>query len=146
MKKLLTILLISFLAVFLSMTAFAERLPDNIADPDIDAFLNSDYFDGWAYVNDEEYFDFAGEWSYTAIAYESGNINIIKESTGGLPTFTTADDSNFGTWDTVNFDTHNLYFQDLDDDPDDNDVPLDPMTTILMAFLTCVNLLKIQIF
>ncbi len=37
--------------------------------------------------------------------------------------FTTADDSNFGTWDTVNFDTHNLYFQDSDGP---YNVPLNP--------------------
>ena len=118
MKKLSTILLISFLAVFLSMTAFAGSLPYNI--PDHNAFLNSDYFNDWEYVDD---FIFTGEWYYTAIAFESGNINTIKESTGGSTTFTTADDSNFGTWDTVNFDNDNLYFQDSDGP---YNVPLNP--------------------
>jgi len=116
MKK---ILLILALAVFcLPMTTFAGSLPYNI--PNHNAFLNSSYFNDWEYKDD---LTFTGEWRYTAIAFESGNINIIKESTGGSSTFTTADYSNFGTWDTVNFNTDNLYFQDSDGP---FNVPLNP--------------------
>ncbi len=117
MKKILMILAI--VVFFLPMTVFAGSLPYNIPDH-FDFLENSGYFNDWNYVDD---FIFSGEWYYTAIGFESGNINIIKESTGGLPTFTTADDGNFGTWDTVNFDTHNLYFQDSDGP---YNVPLNP--------------------
>ena len=59
-------------------------------------------------------YDFSGLWRYTAIGSEAGNINITKESTGGAVTFSTGDTSNWGSWDTINFDTQRLYFQDSD--------------------------------
>jgi hypothetical protein len=56
---------------------------------------------------------------FTAIGRESGNTNDIdKTATPGLDSldtllsFSTATASNWGTWDTVNFDTENLFFED----------------------------------
>ena len=81
-----------------------------------------DFLDDNTYFNDYKEiasYDFSGEWQYTAIAFESGHINYISESPGGTKTFTTqgkstATPGNFGTYDTINFDTANLYFSDGD--------------------------------
>jgi len=63
--------------------------------------------------------DFSGEWMYTAIGRESGNTNDIdKTASAGLGsldtllTFSTSNISNWGVWDTVDFDTENLFFED----------------------------------
>ncbi len=65
--------------------------------------------------------DFSGQWIYTAIARESGHTNDIDQSVNAgvgaadtLLTFTTASTANWGTWQTVNFDTENLFFEDSD--------------------------------
>lgn len=114
MKKNLTVLL-SFLLIFGFVgISSANSLPYDIGDAT--GFLNSTYFNGYTQITDD--FEFTGEWYYTAIAFESGNINTIKEN-GGSPTFTTkdvtlGDTKNFGTWNTVNFHTANLYFSDYD--------------------------------
>jgi hypothetical protein len=83
----------------------------------INSFLNHELFPG----NESQLLslDFSGEWIYTAIARESGHTNDIDQAVtagnGGLNsllTFTTANSSNWGQWFTVNFDTHNLFFED----------------------------------
>lgn len=63
--------------------------------------------------------DFNGEWMFTAIGRESGNTNDIDKtasagvgSLNSLLTFSTANTNNWGVWDTVNFDTENLFFED----------------------------------
>ncbi len=63
--------------------------------------------------------DFSVEWMYTAIGRESAHTNDIDNtsSTGNgaldtLLTFSTSNTSNWGVWDTVNFDTENLFLED----------------------------------
>ncbi|MFT6992270.1 MAG: hypothetical protein ACJASL_004269 [Paraglaciecola sp.] len=63
--------------------------------------------------------DFSGEWIYTAIGRESAHTNDIdktasagNEALDTLLTFSTSNTSNWGVWDTVNFDTENLFFED----------------------------------
>jgi hypothetical protein len=65
--------------------------------------------------------DFSGEWIYNAIGRESGHTNDIDKATSTgfdsldtLLTFSTANPSNWGVWDTVDFDTENLFFEDSD--------------------------------
>ncbi|WP_306548137.1 PEP-CTERM sorting domain-containing protein [Desulfobulbus sp.] len=79
--------------------------------------------------------NFTGTWFYTAIAKESGNINTTEEPADGTPgagatkdglTFTTADMSNWGLWEDIDFSTTNLYFEDSDGL---YNVALDPYTT-----------------
>ena len=67
-------MMLAIVVFFLPMTVFAGSSPYNI--PDHNAFLNSGYFNDWEYVDD---LIFTGEWYYTAIAFESGHINTIKE-------------------------------------------------------------------
>jgi hypothetical protein len=117
MKKSL-ILLFVLLAVFMvAGISSAASMP--YAIDDIGSFLSdATYFNGFIEITDS--FDFSGTWNYTAIAFESGNINYIREAPGGTKTFTTADASNFGVMQSVDFDTDNLYFSD----GDPADVPL----------------------
>jgi hypothetical protein len=90
-------------------STLAGSLPYQIGNV-TDFLSNPTYFNGYTEI--DLGFDFKGVWKYTAIAYESGNINITKEATGGPVTFTTRNDANFGLWNTVDFEISNLYFQD----------------------------------
>ncbi len=113
MKKNLTILFSFLLIIGFAGISSANSLPYKIGNV-TDFLQNPTYFNGYTPINSN--FAFTGEWHYTAIAFESGNINTI---TGGSLTFTTdgvtaTNTKNFGTWGTVNFDTNNLYFQDSD--------------------------------
>jgi hypothetical protein len=63
--------------------------------------------------------DFSGEWMCTAIGRESAHTNEIDNTASAgngvldtLLTFSTSNTSNCGVWDTVNFDTENLFFED----------------------------------
>ncbi len=115
MKKIMRILLSLFIFFLFAGISNAGFMPYGIGD--IKDFLDDNtYFNGYTEVTS---YDFIGEWQYTAIAFESGHINYISESPGGTKTFTTqgistATPGNFGTYDTVNFDTANLYFSDGD--------------------------------
>jgi hypothetical protein len=109
MKKNLTILFSVVLIFGFTGISSGAFLPYGIGD--VENFLgDSTFFNGYSEITDP--FDFSGTWEYTAIAFESGNINYIDE--GGLPTFTTAGSGNFGVMDLVNFDTDNLFFSDSD--------------------------------
>ena len=109
MKKILTVLFSLFLIFGFSGISGAGSTPYSIGN--VTDFLNdSTYFNGYHEITTA--FDFSGEWWYTAVAFESGNINYTSESIAGPQTFTTASTGNFGTYDTVNFDTANLYFSD----------------------------------
>lgn len=121
MKRMLLIGLLIW-GVFAVTPVSAAYLPYNIGH--VESFLNDpNYFNGWEDVDEK---DFSGEWVYTAIGYESGHINITHESDASTnTTFTTADSSNFGLMETVNFDTDNLFFQDSDGP---YNVKLDPNT------------------
>jgi hypothetical protein len=98
-----------------STSAGATFLPYNIGT--IDSFM-SDNFTSYHEVTS---LDFDGQWQYTAIAHESGNWNITEDSSG--TTFTTQDYSNWGSWESVNFDTDNIYFEDSNGP---YNIPLDP--------------------
>ena len=107
MKFFISTIIIVLINLTLSLPVSAGSLPYNIGH--IEDFLNDNtYFNGWEAVDQ---IDFSGAWDYTAIGFESGNINITYES---VTTFSTADDSNFGTYQTIDFDTGNLYFEDSD--------------------------------
>ena len=114
MKKFLVFVFSFFLLVGFIGTSNATRNPYDIVD--ISGFLNNTlYFNGSTKV--EYDIDFTGEWMYTAIAHESGNINITEESpvgnwSPGNSTFTTDNYLNWGIWNSVNFDQANLYFED----------------------------------
>jgi hypothetical protein len=113
MKKIMKLLISIFIIFLFAGISHAGFIPYRIGD--INDFLDDDtYFNGYT---EKTSYDFTGEWRYTAIAFESGNFNYISESPGGIKTFTTqgksiATPGNFGTLDTVNFDTANLYFSD----------------------------------
>ena len=116
MKFLISIIIIVLINLTLSLPVSAGSLPYNIGH--IEDFLNDNtYFNGWEAVDQ---IDFSGAWDYTAIGFESGNINITYESD---TTFSTANASNFGTYKTIDFDTGNLYFEDSDGP---SEVALDP--------------------
>ena len=116
MKKSFKSLLPAFILFLFYGTAFGGSMPFDIGH--ITHFLtNSTYFndDGNGnYFEALNSYNFSGQWDYTAIAFESGNINWVKEATSGPETFTTAAPTGFGIYDTVNFDNANLYFSDTD--------------------------------
>lgn len=119
--------LVLFLIISLSMSpAFAVSLPEYFEPPEetLETFLDGDYFNAYHEVFS---LDFSGIWNYTAIAHESNNWNIIKESNSGPTTFTTTDYSNWGLWNQVDFDLDGLYFSDTNGP---YDVSLDPYRTI----------------
>lgn len=123
MKKIVISLIGLAMCLCFVAPTFAGSLPYNIGN--IEDFLgNGTYFNGFTALNTN---DFAGEWAYTAIAYESGHINITHELDNGVKetTFTTANNSNFGSYATINFDNENLYFEDSDGP---YNVALDPYT------------------
>lgn len=99
--------------IVLAVYAHAHALYRPYAIGNITDFLNDAiYFGAGTYTEIKSDFDFKGTWWYTAIAFESGNINITRESATGTPSFTTQNSDNFGNYDTVNFDFDNLYFSD----------------------------------
>jgi hypothetical protein len=59
-------------------------------------------------------FDFSGTWQYTAIASEAANVNVTKDplSTSAV-TFTNTDKKNWGSLNFVDFNSQNIYFQDV---------------------------------
>ena len=111
MKKFISAIIVVLINLTLSLPVSANAIPYNIGH--IEDFLNdTSYFNGWEAITQK---DFSGAWDYTAIGFESGNINITQESfNAAATTFSTDDTSNFGTYQTINFDTNNLYFQDSD--------------------------------
>jgi hypothetical protein len=110
MKKCISAIIVVIINLTLSLQVSANALPYNIGH--IEDFLSNPlYFNGWEEVDQ---IDFSGIWDYTAIGFESGNINITQESVTNITTFSTANPANFGTYQTINFDTDNLYFEDSD--------------------------------
>tara|TARA_R110002096_G_scaffold96209_3_gene214974 strand:- start:112 stop:687 length:576 start_codon:yes stop_codon:yes gene_type:complete len=109
--------------VFIVQMAFAHNSIAGLIGPsgwngdNINGFLANGAFPG--IETSVSTLDFSGEWMYTAIGRESGNTNDIdKAATAGvasldtLLTFSTGNANNWGVWDTVNFDTENLFFED----------------------------------
>lgn len=111
MKLFISTIIVVLINLTLSLPVSANALPYNIGH--VEDFLNNTntmYFNGWEAVDQ---IDFSGAWDYTAIGFESGNINITQESVDAtFATFSTENYSNFGTYQTINFDTDNLYFED----------------------------------
>jgi hypothetical protein len=109
MRKILSAIFSLVLIFGLAGISSAGNLPYGIGT--VTDFLDdATYFNGYEEITDP--FGFSGSWDYTAVAFESGHINYISESPGGTQTFTTANTTNFGVMNNVNFNTHNLYFSD----------------------------------
>ena len=121
--KVLNVKLMVF--VFIVQMAFAHNSMAGLIGPsdwngdNINGFLANSAFPG--IETSVSTLDFSGEWNYTAIGRESGHTNDIDEtasagleSSNTLLTFSTANASNWGVWNTVNFDTDNLFFEDSD--------------------------------
>ena len=119
--KVLNVKLMVF--VFIVQMAFAHNSMAGLIGPsdwngdNINGFLANSAFPG--IETSVSTLDFSGEWNYTAIGRESGHTNDIDEtasagleSSNTLLTFSTANASNWGVWNTVNFDTDNLFFED----------------------------------
>jgi len=113
--------------VFIVQMAFAHNSIAGLIGPsgwngdNINGFLANGAFPG--IETSVSTLDFSGEWMYTAIGRELGNTNDIdKTASAGvgsldtLLTFSTANANNWGVWDTVDFDTENLFFEDSDGD------------------------------
>lgn len=122
MKK-ITALLAGAMLLLATGSALANQLPITGWGPTttIETFLDTAYFPGTeTFINAKNFG--SSSWHYTAIGFESGNYNIVKESTSASftstltppVTFTTRDTSNWGSWDSVDFATENLYFEDAD--------------------------------
>ena len=108
------IIIMAFCAsVFIAPIANADYLPYDISIET--SFLgNSTYFNGYSGPL-TALPAFTGNWQYTAIAFEAANVNITDE--GYSTTFSTANLTNWGEWNDVNFDSANIYFQDKTDGP-----------------------------
>ena len=131
--KLISLALIALVQIPL---ATAATFPgSNIAD--ITTYLgNSTYFNGYTELNA---IDFAGEWQYTALAYESGNINTVSLTTGtpDSSTFSTGSSSNFGQWKDINFSSQTMFFEDSNGP---YNVELDPFSTTNSSFFRVFQL------
>ena len=82
----------------------------------IESFILSEYFNEISPLNQIHEMTFDGVWAYTTIAFESGHTNIIKEKHGDTitVTFSTADQSNWGECQHIDFDSGGqLYFKDI---------------------------------
>jgi len=120
MKKKMSAILVGAMLLLASVSANALTLPTGTWS-DLQGFLDLSYFPGTEAQT--TVLDFTGSWQYTAIGAESGNYNLTEApvATAGWSgpllsptvTFTTANTANWGTWNEVNFDTGNLYFEDL---------------------------------
>lgn len=95
-------------------TAMAGMLPVSgwTQGGNLESFLNTSYFSG--VETQIPTFDFSGIWQYTAIGFESGNINKTYAVASDLTTttFKTNDTIDWGTWEKVDFSTDNIYFTD----------------------------------
>lgn len=122
MKK-ITALLAGAMLLLATGSALANQLPITGWGPTttIETFLDTAYFPGGeTFINSMDFR--SSSWNFTAIGFESGNYNVVKE-TPSTPfsatlsppvAFTTQNTSNWGKWDSVNFSTDNLYFEDSD--------------------------------
>jgi hypothetical protein len=130
MKKKMLAMLAGAMLILSSVSASAINIP-NTSWSNLEDFLNLSYFPGSELSIST--LDFSGTWKYTAIAAESGNYNLIETQgtenySSGNATFSTSSIKNWGTWDFINFNTGNLYFEDTDGP---YNVALDPYQAIL---------------
>ena len=99
----------------------------------LEQFLALNYFPGSE--TQITSYNFTGKWIFTAIGKESGNPNDIELSAIGqagtgnsnntIASFSTEFFDNWGAWQTVDFNTQNLYFEDTDGG---YNIGLDPYT------------------
>lgn len=130
MRKKMSAILVGVMLMLASVSAKAELTPTG-SWSDLQAFLNLSYFPGSETVTGT--LNFTGSWQYTAIGAESGNYNLIETegtnaygaSNPGNVTFSTSNLTNWGTWQVINFDVGNLYFEDTNGP---YAVPLDPFS------------------
>ena len=108
------------ICLMLPAIAGATYLPYNIDT--IESYMDSAYFGAYHEVFS---LNFEGLWNYTAVAHESGNWNMTEEAVDGL-SFTTEDYSNWGLWESIDFDTDNLFFSDSNGPADQ---ALDPFSS-----------------
>jgi hypothetical protein len=126
MKK--AMLFLATLLLSQSMVVSASSFPNPINT--IDTFLNdATYFNGHTELNA---IDFGGLWQYTALGFEAGNTNEVSIVVNGAATFSTADTSNFGDMELVDFNTDGLFFSDTINGP--ANVALDPFNGPSMFF------------
>lgn len=135
MKKLVAFVGGMAVVLFLTGGASASQLgPVSWNGADILSFLNTPSFTVTGGETSIGALDFTGDWLYTAIGRESGHVNEIEEPANRLAgvgsannglTFTTADYTNWGNWESVNFNVTNLFFEDSDGPWN---VPLDSFT------------------
>jgi len=131
--KLLSAALIALVQI--PMASAATFPGSNIAN--IYTYLNdATYFNGYTELTAQ---DFSGDWQYTALAYESGNINTVSMTTGSpdSTTFSTASHSNFGAWKDIDFDSDKLYFEDSNGP---YNVELDPFSPSNSAYFKVFQL------
>lgn len=124
MKRISGLLLCAALLLGFHGTSGAYTVPYNI--PTLQGFLDSSGF--FSTYDEVTAHDFTGSWQYTAIATEAAHTNVTEEATIGPVTFTAADQSNWGRWETADFSSQNLYFTDLTDSSPMN-VPLDALSS-----------------
>ena len=129
MKKFL--FLVTFTLVFLSIGGVGNAVTFPMAIGTIDTFLgDANYFNGYSPVTMES---FTGMWQYTAIASEAANTNITESPNSSTETFANHDLSNWGTFQTVDFDADgNIYFSDSSDGP--YNMALDPSNAVYFKF------------
>ncbi len=108
MKLFTTSLSLSLLILAQLPLASAGTLGSNIGS--VTTYLD-EYANGYTELNS---LDLDGQWQYTAIAYESGNINAVSQTGSSTPTFSTASNGSFGTWKDINFSSEQLFFEDSD--------------------------------
>lgn len=137
MKKFFTTMVSIFLLGF-SSQASAGSFPYSI--PDVGQFVNNTtYFNGVTQITAATGFNFDGKWAYTALGFESGNVNMTQSPISNIiPTFFTGDTSNFGSWVNVDFSTENIYFEDTDGPAS---VKLDPFNSSNSDFFEIYRLL-----
>ena len=134
MKIFTTLLGLSFLTLAQLPLASAATFPGSNID-NIETYLDA-YSNGYTELNA---IDFSNQWQYTAIAYESGNINTVSMTTGtpDSTTFSTASHSNFGEWKSIDFSSGQLFFEDSDGPIN---IELDPFSSANDAYFRVFEL------
>lgn len=123
MKKISELLLCVALVLGFYSASSAYNVPYNISSLSDFLAAESPYFNGSISVTE---YNFEGLWQYTAIATEAAHVNLTEESASGPVTFTSANRSNWGQWNTLDFGSQTLYFTDLSDSSPVN-IPLDTL-------------------
>ncbi len=132
MKIVTTLLSLSLLTLAQLPLASAGTLPGSNIDS-VTTYLDQ-YANGYTELNA---LDFYGKWQYTAIAYESGNINTVSQTGSSTPTFSTASNGSFGTWEDINFSSEQLFFEDSNGP---YNIKLDPFSEAISSYFRVFQL------